>query len=426
MTRSGRRNERAPRADFDRAFSAIASVVFVITFLKGFRMPNAWAATHFGFNYSQGFVRRGLVGEVARLLGGDDVYRYNGFAAVAFTVLIAVAVGLGVAIHRALRADPDDDGFRATVVAFGASPALVFLVHSVGYFEYLAVLFLLPLVLYGKRLPGRYSIYPCILGLGVVFAFIHEALVIMFGPVMVFLMTCHVVRRWQAGTETRATVAIQGALTGCVAAALLIVSLLVSARGQGDAQRIRALELFLRQHADFPLRAEAFQALGRSSKEAFTKVMPWYWSVDFNRQLAIKTWIAYLPGFAFLLYYGIRAMRRPGLSRRLTALLWFLFVVATLGPHALNFVGWDWNRWNAITLLAGMLCILSLKLYLPHETPPKTPVHVWTLGVIAAALGLASNYQLNDGFLVQYYPFDAQLETIKQLFEGGFQFRPPR
>ena len=62
--RTGRREEMMSELDlrerkrFDWAFFAIAVVVSLTTFLKGFRMPNAWAATHFAFNYSQGFVRR--------------------------------------------------------------------------------------------------------------------------------------------------------------------------------------------------------------------------------------------------------------------------------------------------------------------------------------------------------------------------------
>src|SRR4051812_46761643 len=123
-------------ASFKRSFVAICASVFALTYFKGFRMPNAWTATHFAMNYSQGFVRRGLVGEVARWLIGDNVYRYNVFALFAFVVFTLVAVALGLMMRGALRADRDDLALRAALLVFAASPALVFFIHAIGYNDY--------------------------------------------------------------------------------------------------------------------------------------------------------------------------------------------------------------------------------------------------------------------------------------------------
>ncbi len=410
----------------DWAFAAIAIVVALVTFLKGFRMPNAWAATHFAFNYSQGFVRRGLLGEIARQIGGDDVFQYNPFAVVSFLALLGIAVLLGFAARQALRSDPGDHGFRMAVLAFAASPAIVFFVHSVGYFEDLAILLILPFILLVRRIRNRYAIFHIILVLGLFFAFVHEVLVVMFGPVFVFAFACHIVhdtRRYGLKPSRLASLIAHAVM---VTALIFVVSMIVSTLGSEDAARIRALQRFLRQHADFPIRYESFEALGRSSRENVTKLMPWYWEMESSRELATRTWVAYLPGFAFFLYYGVWAISRPGLPRRLTWLFAIGYVGVTISAHFLNLVGWDWNRWNAITLFAGLLSLLFFKRYFRSRPGRRAPTHVWALGAIATALGLAGDYQLNDGFKVQFYPFDKQFDTVEHLIDGDFKFRPRR
>jgi hypothetical protein len=419
-------SELRERRKLDWAFAAVAIAVALITFLKGFRMPNAWAATHFAFNYSQGFVRRGLVGEIARQIGGDDVFQYNPFALVSFLVLLGVGVALGFAVRQALRSDPSDHGFRVAVLAFAASPAMVFFVHSVGYFEDLAILLILPLILFAHRLRNRYVIFYIVLLLGLLFAFVHEVLVVMFGPVFVFAFACHIVRDTRRYGVKPSRLAVLIAHAVVITAIIFVVAMIVSTLGSDDAARIRGLQRFLRQHADFPIRAESFQALGRSSHENLTKLMPWYWEMESSRELASRTWIAYLPGFAFFLYYGVWAISRPALPRRLTWMFASLYVAVTISAHFLNLVGWDWNRWNAITLFAGLLSLLFFKRYFRTRSTPRSPAHVWALGAIAAALGLAGDYQLNDGFKVQFYPFDKQFDTMENLVKKDFKFRPRR
>ena len=57
-----------------RHFAIVAWLVFAVSLLKGLRMPSSWSATHMTFNYSQGFIRRGLVGEVIRLTEDKTSY----------------------------------------------------------------------------------------------------------------------------------------------------------------------------------------------------------------------------------------------------------------------------------------------------------------------------------------------------------------
>lgn len=124
----------------DRAFAAILILIFAITFLKAVRVPNLYSATTFALNYSQGFVRRGFVGEVFRRVFGDLTFSYWFFASFAFSVLVLSGIALGIVVKRALRAAPRDVGFKCVLLAFAASPGLLFFVHEVGYLDHFGFL----------------------------------------------------------------------------------------------------------------------------------------------------------------------------------------------------------------------------------------------------------------------------------------------
>lgn len=413
-----------PTKEQRRAFAVIAAVVFGLTFLKGFRLPNLWSATQFAFNYSQGFVRRGLIGEIARRIGGDEVFYYYHFVIYALIVLVLVAIFLGWAIRLALRADPSDLGFWMLILVCAASPGMVMVVNTVGYYDHLGFLAVLLLVIWGPKLPGRYAIFYVVLALGLLFALIHEALAVMFAPVMVFTLACHIVARSKA---ERLGIKNVVALVTCLvltASIVFVVSSIVSTLGTEDFAKVRALQLSIRRHTDFVNRPDAFEVLERSSRENLLHLMPEYWSYPANRRVAIKSAIAFAPSFAFLVYYGLRAVERPTLSRAIRWILRALFLGAVISPLLLNFVGWDWNRWNGLSLVAGFCCVLALKRYLPPFRPSPCPVHLWALGAIAAVISLASTTVLFDAFQVQFFPFEQQFEFIRNLFKHDFRYRP--
>src|SRR4051812_36450618 len=132
-----------------RPFVVVAWLVFAVALLKGLRMPSLWAATHLTFNYSHGFIRRGLIGELIRVLGrGGRLYNYAFLAGTSIVLLVAVAVVLGLVIRKALRADRGDVGLQGAVLVFAASPGLVFFIHEIGYFDYVGFLLLLLFMLF--------------------------------------------------------------------------------------------------------------------------------------------------------------------------------------------------------------------------------------------------------------------------------------
>src|SRR5690606_28006890 len=246
---------RLSLGDTQRAFVWIATTFFLITWLKGFRFPNLWSATHFAFNYSQGFVRRGLIGELARQIGGDEVFRYETFIVFAFSVFLVVAAYFALAIRRAVRCDPRDLGLKVAVLVYASSPGLIFFIHSIGYNDYIGLLIVLVLVYHVSHSTKRYLIFYLVVVSSAVSALVHEGLAIMFGPVLIFAMVCHILRLAMQRTLDRHTWLILLTHALVTSGILLSLSSLVSLIGVESLETVQALKLHIVQNADFPVRA---------------------------------------------------------------------------------------------------------------------------------------------------------------------------
>ncbi len=424
--RQVRMHDSAPpkRPPFQRSFVILLSSLFALTFLKGFRFPGLWTATHFAFNYSQGFVRRGLVGEVFRRLFGDDVYKYNNFLLFAFALMALWAVLLAMGIRRALRTDPDDWGFRVALLTFAASPGLVFFVHAVGYLDYIGVVVVLAFLFWAKRTKRYYAPYYAMLAICLVLLLVHEGLVVMFAPSLLFILLCQAARRSQHHELSKRTWLLHAGHALLAIAPILGLAFALSTSGTGDGQRAHALADFMRRHADFVVHPEALKTLTRSSRENMTVIVPWYWRQSETREIATKGLIAFVPGFSFILYYGVRSILRLTLPFWLRAVLSSTFLAAVVSPELMNFAGWDWPRWNGIAIMQAISCIMAVKILLPQGKPAQIPHSLLSTGLVLAAVGLASTTMLFDNYKVQFFPFDKQFEFLMDVFDGHFSYRP--
>lgn len=406
-------------------FLVLLATVFGISFFKAFRLPSLWCATHFAFNYSQGFVRRGFVGEVARRLFGDDVYKYRNFTVFAFLLFIVCAVLFGLAVRRALRANPDDWGLRLTLVVFAASPGLVFFIHLVGYFDYLGLLALLLFGLAMPRLKNRLLSCALALAVGALFILIHEGLAVIFIPSLLFLLVCDTARTSQSrNLETKDWVLLAGQAL-FIALPLIAFAVFLSTTGAQDRERVHRLLDFMQRHADFQIRTDAVDALMRSSAYNLQHILPQYWALPLSRVRAARDLSSFLPGLAVVIYYGIATIRRANLSVAIRRVVMGSFVLAAFSPELMNLVGWDWPRWNGLALITSMVAILFCKQLLTSGQPFVTPRWLLSLGAVATAISLASTQMLFDNYCVQYYPFDIQLDLARRIVAEGFNTRPP-
>jgi hypothetical protein len=410
-------------------FVILAAIVFAVSLLKGMRMPNLWSATHMTFNYSQGFIRRGLFGEILRIVGGQHPYNYNRLALVAALLFVAVAVAMVILIKRVLRTDPEDLGFKAALLVFAASSGIVTLAHFIGYLDYVGLLLVLLVILISARASRRHLLF--FLGIPVLLfvAFVHESQILMLAPTLLFAMICHIVIQFGRGDLSRRAkfLLVAGAAIGFVGA--FVTSTAIGVLGTKSPDVIGALQASVAKVANFPLRGDGFEALYRPVRDNIFKLMPWFWGNPDNQAYLVLSMLSALPAMAFLLFYGIRLIGRLGLSTIARITVTVAFVVATLAPVSLNFMGWDTTRWNAISLMACFYCLAVVKLYFPPQIPDlrvESPT-VLTLAAIAIVLGLcSSSYDrfLFDGYSVQWFPFQGQVNSVIEVLKGHFTFLP--
>jgi hypothetical protein len=410
--------------ELDRSFAVVAWVVLALALVKGFRPPGRWGATHFAFNYSQGFVRRGLVGEIARRIGGDDVYHYNTYAIFAAVLVVISIVVMARLVQRALQARPTDLGLRATLLVFLASPGLVLLVHLMGYSDWIGTLGLVVFLAIAARSKNRFALYYWALAFGVVLTLVHEGLLPMFAPAMGFIMLCHIAREANTRVLSIRNWVVQSTHAVVSFALMLVPSVYLSVSGTDQVARVRAMQAFSQQHADFQLRQDAIDTLTRSAHENMTVLLPWFWSQErFVRTLKYGE-IAFLPGFIFVLVYGCYLIWQSGLPKWQRWVLGPAFLLASLAPQLMNFVGWDWQRWNSTSMTCALACIVAFGLFLPRAETGRLPKWLVPIGLALAVIGLASAAPLFDGFTVQLVPFEQHVDFIKQWIEGGFTHRP--
>ena len=252
-----------------RCFVALAGVLAFLSFSKALRLPNRWAATHFVLNYNQGFVRRGAVGEAAHTLLGDAAFHYWVFVVFAF-LLMGASSWAFVRLARLALAERDGElVLRSAVLVFLASPALVLLVHLVGYLDYLGILFICVFAAAQAALRRRWAAYGVGALAGLVLALIHEAQTLLFMPVVLFILACRALALAQRSPAAGGGAGSLGLgwRTALPLAGVLSVAVTASAYASlaGDPQRVVALERWLNERVDFTLHYGTFRALKTGS-----------------------------------------------------------------------------------------------------------------------------------------------------------------
>lgn len=410
---------------FRRGYAVVVAVVVVVSLMKGLRLPNLYSATHFAFNYDYGFVRRGLIGQIARSILGEAAHKYWSFVAVSFLVLLAGLALLGWAFRRALRRNPSDLGLKAVLLVFAASPALVFNVHLIGYLDHFGLVLVLALLLWLTARPrSRYAVYPPVIALGVFLVFVHEASVVMFGPVLVFMMIAHILTVTPTGSLRDRKALLHFAQAALATLLIFSASLAVSSLG-ADLGSIVGLRRELARSLDYPIRPDAFVALVNSSTYNLRELMPSYWADAWSRKKVVIGGASFGPSLLFVIVYGFVAIQRLDMTPLRRRILWALLLAAAISPLTLNLVGWDTSRWYAIAVFAATLCVLALKLFFPSNSVHRASPGLLTAGVLAFTLSLSADILLFDGVPVQFYPFERQFDFIHHLSKAGFKYRPP-
>jgi hypothetical protein len=336
-------------------------------------------------------------------------------------------------IRRIFASDPGDRGLQAATLVLAASPAVVFLIHEIGYLDYIGIVAVSLFVLWAARSRRLFLIFYVAISISIILALVHESMIVMFAPTMLFTMVSHITTRG-AGEPRRIRMLL-------VAHAILATGVAVTASslagtlGTCSFEQLRALQASIARHANFPLRGDGFDALQRSLRENLLVFLPRHWSNPENRKYLITTLAVSLPGLTFLGSYGVRLLRRLGITKRARLILTIIFLTATVSPLLLNFIGWDSARWCAIAFMACFLCLASIRLFFLAPATTRDAAETGhriddrltlTFAALAIVTGLCTSYQgyLFDGYTVQWFPFIRQFDSAIDLVKSGFNTIP--
>jgi hypothetical protein len=343
----------------------------VVSCLKGLRRPNLWAATQAMVNYDHGFVKRGLFG--ATVGGWLHLEHYARFTVVSEVLLVLL---LGLLAWLTVRSGAFERlGDGEPVAIFFASYAITYLTHLVGYLDIpLAILTVGLIAIRRMEVRLAAAVPVCVAGV-----LIHEMFVVVFLPVILFSFWVDGVRR--EGKERTRVWAAAGLLTVVVAG----VTMRLALERPMTATQAEAMREDVARRADFEVREDFFAVMGRSSGENFA-MMRGVMQAPFFRHRFLASAAAFAPAILLLLAAVVWSVR--GVSWRFRGVTMAAAIGAGLSPVGMNFLGYDFGRWDALVCLELYLVALILaKEREPGEVEFRI-VYRWA-AVVAIVLGLA-------------------------------------
>jgi hypothetical protein len=352
------------------------------------RLPNDFSLTHYLITYDEGFVRRGLVGELLKLCGARFFSSYE-FISLLAAVILAANIWL---LGRAAREFCESSNLvpPLVAVAYTSSLGVVYLVHTIGYFDQLAILFALILA---RLTRYRARLLLCI-SLGTALLFVHEGKLAMFLPLECFslLLLLSVEpskRKWEVFGVS---------VLVCVHVLLTWFIGFYGALTEASARRLEALA---QSRANFAVCTPVFELLQIGSVGTLSETASYFHTLRYW-VASIDSAIIVAPTLVVLVSASTMILSRNGRSR-----LFILgAIVAACAPMSLRFLAGDLHRWDAMALTTSFLV---LQMVWRHSAGSAITVDWprWSIPVLVLviAIGASSRTFLFNGEYVKQYPF---------------------
>jgi hypothetical protein len=400
---------------------SILLFLLIFSILRGIRFPNSWSYTHYLFNYDFGFVKRGFIGSIVELFDSPYLKSYEFFFLFSAAIFIANMILLIVLIRDFLKSK--DPLLVWSSLVFASSLCVVFLSHSIGYFDHIGLL----VVLVSLKIKGFYKkMFFLFLSLPIVLL-IHEAFLVIFFPVIFMSLVFNINHQTdhqtdhhtdhhtdhQTDHQTEDRCRIRKMILLGVLSVLSV--LLVFVLGNHTLKRAEITKMYrnVQDQSEHPLRRDAFNVLERDSRINII-IMKKTWSQR-NRFIKLgKSLLVTAPVFAFFIFYAVYILKRS----RTGFFLIILTVAASLSPLLLNFIGSDMNRWNTLAILTAFLMLHQVYSREPRHQPAGVPKFVYIILFLLVVFNMVATIPLFDGYYVKQFPFLEHLEYISDLLHG--------
>ena len=367
---------------------------FFAVFLNIFADPYPFAMTQMLFDYSEGWSRRGLVGEFLTFFTGDSVsLREAMVSSVVITSLGAIA--LVVYLWPRLRGDLFG---TLILLVFLCSFAFASFLGSPGYLDGVILALVVLALCALERGPWGFAVAAVALTLSVMThenALPYYSAMLGLAAVIIYGQTA---RAWFAGIV----------LVGVG----LTVTVLLFTIGQLDSEAALRLAQSIQDKAEFPTDPEALDVAGRGLTENLTYIE------NIRSRSAYPIWLAY-DGGLFAIMAGVMIWLNLAVMAGSPLMLRLWMVAAILAPKTLNLIAFDVTRFGTASVFAGFMILAVNLRYLPEARTKFGNTLTVPLVVLLLLFNLqASNMQMNPGdrhFYKFPYGFKQNIEWWQSL-----------
>jgi len=335
-----------------------AAISFIFVIVNHLMPPSVFAGSQLLFDYDQGFIRRGLAGELLGPMLGPTVSVGEIYLAAALITLTAAAI-LYIFLIRNLGGTVVS--FLLMILVFD-SFAFASFIGTTGYLDgVLLALVLLALSTNGAGTLGLLlRLAVCVIGI-----LVHEAMLPYFTVLIGFEL-------W----------IVRGAGRGAVLPALLPVAVgfmtvaVLSVIGEHDAAQAQAFLAGLNQRIEYTLPEGIKQVVRLSLTDNFElmrdmRSQPRYWNwwkFDGTPLILMSLWLIWL--------------NMKLLGREASILTKILCLGAITAPFSLNLIAFDVVRFGVMAVLNGFIVAALLVRHLPGARERLTQVLTWPVFVI--------------------------------------------
>jgi len=383
-------NRESP-AGLHRAALWLLPLAFMDGVLAAVRWPETYTLSHMVIDYHFGFGKRGLIGEIVRLIDRPP-YHYVTLAWMAFAVFALWMLSLMAAAWPGLRRDA---GVAAAFVIFFLSAGFISLVCDIGRGEHFGLMLAVPCLM----MPLRRAWLPVRAAALLAAVLMQEVNFPIVAPLLWFDV-------W-IGWRQRQGLRPIGYAAATILPATLLTWYLGNLRTACDTAAATAY--FQQLVADFQIQAVPVATLCIDGRANIALVFHALWSdaakaVIFPLALAVA-----LPSTLFNLVLTARVLAHRSLGVAFAGM-------AIFAPLALLIVGADVVRFVTLIQVTSLLVLVSAVRRLglpPAGTLPPTR-HRVAMIMALAAFELGSAVTLNDGNEMRKFPFEA---LVLQAFE---------
>lgn len=401
---------RLPEFFATRHFFLISSLLFLsYSLLRAARSPLLWAATQASWTYEQGFIRRGLFGEIVAFF--TPAITYERFFYMAYAILLMEIV---LWLAWCTRVAPRLGGSQILISLFFLSPPMVFVLSMAGYLDQIFLSF--AIIIAALPLRSRYAL-PVMTPLCLTGILVHELFLIVCLPVLGMRMLL----LW---LQNGFIPAVRGVLLGHITVALFCLGMTAGIMKYPalPEAKVTALQESIAARADFPLRMDNFDVLRRDlhvniAENAYNYTPRGFLDIFIDYSPAML-WVAYVY---LVLTLGVLRHNFPqaGLCRRVGV---SAFVTALcLLPLLTLAVAWDMVRFFALTGAVGFMLFIMALQHLPR--PPRYPASLTgPLAIGLAIFSLSSRVIMLNDEPEHRFPFTEHWEYIREVRSGAAPF----